>query len=159
MVKIKLIKNNLIQVIMKKIFLLSLSLVISTMIFSQQMGPAISWVDTSHDFGTIEESSGVQEHTFEFVNTGNEPLLLTNVKPSCGCTSADYSREPIAPGAKGFVKAGYDPKGRGTGNFNKSITVTTNETPNNQSYLRISGVVKVPQGTEQPTDGTTPNKQ
>jgi hypothetical protein len=128
---------------MKKIFLLSLVLIFSAIIYAQQTGPAISWISDSHDFGTITEDAGVQEWNFEFVNTGNEPLELKAVKPSCGCTSADWTKSPIGPGEKGFVKASYDPKGRGHGNFNKSITITTNEAQPT-SYLRISGNVLNP---------------
>ncbi|MDR2835382.1 MAG: DUF1573 domain-containing protein [Bacteroidales bacterium] len=125
---------------MKRMLLMSLALIFSAMIFAQQTGPAISWTSNSHDFGVVTEDGGPQEWSFEFVNTGNEPLVLQSVKPSCGCTSADWSKEPIQPGQKGFVKASYNPKGRGTGRFNKSITVTTNETQP-VSYLRIEGEV------------------
>lgn len=128
---------------MKRLLFTSLALIFSAMIFAQQNGPAISWIETVHDFGVVSEEAGLLECSFEFVNTGNEPLVLQSVKPSCGCTSADWSKEPVAPGAKGYVKAGYNPKGRGFGNFNKSITVTTNETQPT-SYLRITGDVPNP---------------
>lgn len=124
---------------MKKILLFAVSVVFSTMIFAQQSGPAISWDVTVHDFEVITEEGGLQTATFEFVNTGNEPLYITNVKASCGCTTPEWSKEPVQPGEKGYVKAAYNPSKR-PGKFNKSITVTTNEFQPT-SVLRIMGEV------------------
>ncbi|MDR2009662.1 MAG: DUF1573 domain-containing protein [Bacteroidales bacterium] len=124
---------------MKKILLFAVAVCFSVALFSQQSGPSISWEKVVHDFGTFNEDAGVQSYTFDFVNTGNEPLYITNVKPSCGCTGVDYSKEPIQPGGKGFVTAGYNPDKR-PGKFNKSINVTTNEFQPT-SVLRIMGEV------------------
>ncbi|PLX05985.1 MAG: hypothetical protein C0596_15950 [Marinilabiliales bacterium] len=124
---------------MKKILLFVGIVTISTLIFAQQSGPAISWDKTVHDFGKFNEADGKVVATFEFVNTGNEPLYITNVKASCGCTSPEWSKEPVKPGEKGYVKAAYDPNKR-PGKFNKSITVTTNEFQPT-SILRIMGEV------------------
>lgn len=124
---------------MKKILLIIGIVTISTLVFSQQNGPAVSWDKTVHDFGKFEEANGVVVATFEFVNTGNEPLFITNVRASCGCTSPEWSKEPVQPGAKGYVKAAYNPAKR-PGKFNKSITVTTNEFQPT-SVLRIMGDV------------------
>jgi hypothetical protein len=124
---------------MKKILLIIGIVAISTLVFAQQNGPAISWDKTVHDFGTFNEADGSVTATFEFVNTGNEPLFITNVKASCGCTSPEWSKEPVQPGAKGYVKAAYNPAKR-PGKFNKSITVTTNEFQPT-SVLRIMGEV------------------
>lgn len=124
---------------MKKILLIIGIVAISTLVFAQQNGPAISWDKTVHDFGTFNEADGSVTATFEFVNTGNEPLFITNVKASCGCTSPEWSKEPVQPGGKGYVKAAYNPAKR-PGKFNKSITVTTNEFQPT-SVLRIMGEV------------------
>ncbi len=124
---------------MKKILLCVGVVIISTMVFAQQSGPAISWDKTVHDFGKFDEADGKVVATFEFVNTGNETLYITNVKASCGCTSPEWSKEPVKPGAKGYVKAAYNPAKR-PGKFNKSITVTTNEFQP-ISVLRIMGDV------------------
>jgi formylmethanofuran:tetrahydromethanopterin formyltransferase len=124
---------------MKRILFFVFAIAFSTAIFAQQTGPAISWEETVFDFGTFKEEAGQQVHKFVFVNTGNEPLFLTNVKASCGCTATEYSKEPIQPGAKGYVTATYNPKGR-PGKFNKSITVTSNEFQPT-SVIRITGEV------------------
>ena len=88
--------------------------------------PVIQFENTTIDFGTIKEDGGKASRKFEFTNTGNQDLLLTSVKPGCGCTAADYTKTPVAPGQKGFIQATYDPYNR-PGNFHKNIKVTTNE--------------------------------
>lgn len=75
-----------------------------------------------HSFGVIQEDEGQVSTTFEFTNNENAPLIINSVKPSCGCTAADYTKEPILPGQKGYIKANYNPKNR-PGPFNKSIAV------------------------------------
>ena len=88
--------------------------------------PAIQFDNTTIDFGNIKEEGGKATGKFEFTNTGNQDLLLTSVKPGCGCTAADYTKTAIAPGQKGFISATYDPYNR-PGSFYKNIKVTTNE--------------------------------
>ena len=92
-----------------------------------------------HDFGTIQEKMGVVTHNFEFRNTGSEPLVISKVRTSCGCTVPEYSEEPIAPGAVGHVKITFNPSGR-PGKFSKSINVYTNTKPE-RTILRIIGEV------------------
>ena len=88
--------------------------------------PAIQFDKTTYDFGNIKEEGGKTTGKFEFTNTGNQDLLITSVKPGCGCTAADYTKTPVPPGGRGFINATYDPYNR-PGGFNKSIKVTTNE--------------------------------
>ncbi len=98
-----------------------------------------------HDFGTIKE--GVQaEYTFKFTNTGKEPLVISNVQASCGCTTPKWTKEPIKPGESGSVTAIYNSKGR-PGTFNKAVTITSNaKTP--QKVLFIKGNVEVESSNE-----------
>ncbi len=93
---------------------------------SQSASSGVAFEKTIHDFGTFNEADGKVETVFVFTNTSKENIVVTRVQASCGCTTPDWSKEPIAPGKKGFVKASYNPAGR-PGNFNKSITVTTNQ--------------------------------
>ena len=88
--------------------------------------PAIQFEKTTYEFGNIKEEGGKVTGKFEFTNTGNQDLLLTSVKPGCGCTAADYTKTPVPPGGRGFINATYDPYNR-PGPFNKNIKVTTNE--------------------------------
>ena len=112
----------------------------SVLVFAQQKSPSISWDKTSHNFETIKQEDGLVKYRFIFENTGNEPLVLLKVKAECGCTTVDYNKEPIAPGAKGFVEVSYDPKNH-SGIFDKKITVLTNGTLQPASILRITGEV------------------
>ena len=75
------------------------------------------------DFGKIKQGVPAT-HEFKFTNTGTVPLIITNVQASCGCTTPDWSRDPILPGGRGFIKATYS--AASAGNFNKTVTVTAN---------------------------------
>ncbi len=85
---------------------------------------AIEFEETVHDFGNIKEGEKV-EHIFKFKNTGETPLILTGVQPSCGCTASDYTKEPVAPGAEGTISLTFDSKGK-PGTVNKTATVKAN---------------------------------
>ncbi|MBS1615674.1 MAG: DUF1573 domain-containing protein [Bacteroidetes bacterium] len=84
----------------------------------------IDFKSESYDFGTVPEGPSA-EHVFLFKNTGKEPIVIQRVQPSCGCTAPDWSKEPIAPGKTGMVKATYGTQGR-PGHFEKTMTVFTN---------------------------------
>lgn len=93
---------------------------------------------TSHDFGEIKQGA-VVSHTFYFQNTGNVDLKIENVKPSCGCTTPDWTREAIPPGEKGFIKVEFDSKGK-SGIQRKTVTVVANTEPKS-TILTFSGEV------------------
>lgn len=80
--------------------------------------------DRVHDFGYIKESKGPVKHTFEVLNTGNKPLIITKVTASCGCTRPEFTTKPIKPGKKGKIKVTFSPIGR-PGAFNKQVKVFT----------------------------------
>lgn len=107
---------------MKKIILLVLG-ILPMIAYAQKA--QISFEATSHNFGTIAEQGGRVSHVFSFKNTGTLPLILTNVRAGCGCTTPEWSREPVAPGASGSIKVSFDPRNR-PGMFTKSITVNSN---------------------------------
>lgn len=85
----------------------------------------ISVEESTYDFGTIKEADGKVSHTFIVNNEGNAPLVMTRVIASCGCTTPEWTKEPIAPGKKGEVKVTYNPEGR-PGMFAKTISVYSN---------------------------------
>jgi hypothetical protein len=96
---------------------------------------------SSHSFGNIIEGQ-IATYEFKFTNTGTEPLELTNVRASCGCTTPKWPRELIQPGQTSVVRAEYNSSGR-PGTFSKNIFVTSNA---GQSTLTISGnVIKEPE--------------
>jgi hypothetical protein len=122
-------------------FLLAVSL-------ATAQSPVLSFETTDHDFGTVREEGGPISHEFVFTNNGKAPVVISNVKASCGCTTPSWTKEPVAPGQKGTIVAQYNPKNR-PGAFRKSITVTSNADPST-TVLYIKGNVnpkpKTPQG-------------
>lgn len=99
----------------------------------------IAFEKVQHNFGTFKEELGPQTVAFNFKNEGTVPLILNNVQASCGCTTPEWTREPVAPGAKGIIKVSYDPKNR-PGVFNKTIRVSSNA-ENADVVLTILGEV------------------
>lgn len=105
--------------------------------------PEIYFENTIHDFGTIEyKGDGTCE--FVFKNTGKEPLLLTNVKASCGCTTPTWPKSPINKGKKGTIVVKYNTKIIGA--FTKTIRVYSNA-KTSPVTLRITGTVEKPDTT------------
>lgn len=103
--------------------------------------PIITFDKTEHDFGTILQGERVT-YTFHFTNTGNTPLIISNVGSSCGCTVGDFSRTPVEPGKSGSIKATYDSKGH-HGFQSRTLTVISNTNPN-KTILRLKATVKTP---------------
>lgn len=96
-----------------------------------------NWSETSFDFGKIKQNVPAT-HEFTFVNKGNAPLVISSVQASCGCTVAEYSKEPVAPGQRGFVKATYNAAKGGV--FTKTVTINSN-TDQSVITLTIKGEV------------------
>lgn len=107
--------------------------------------PKLNFASTRHNFGTIKEEAGKQEAVFNFTNTGDSVLVITRVQSSCGCTAADYTKSPVPPGGKGFVRAVFDPRGYNS-RFAKSVTVYSNGKP--------AVIVLVIEGTVTPREKT-----
>ena len=126
---------------MKKSITLLLAMVICTpiIIFAQDAKSRIAFEKIQHNFGTFKEELGVQTVAFNFKNDGTVPLILNNVQASCGCTTPEWTREPVAPGAKGVIKVSYDPRNR-PGVFTKTIRVSSNA-ENADVVLTIQGEV------------------
>ena len=93
--------------------------------------------DLTFNYGKIRQNSDGR-HEFVFKNTGNDLLIITNVKSSCGCTVPTYPKGPVKKGGKGKIDVKYDTKRIGT--FNKTITVYSNA-KNSPIKLRIKGEV------------------
>lgn len=107
---------------------------------SKVSGPVITWEKNTHDFGDITQSEKV-EQTFAFTNTGNEPLIITNIQVTCGCTAPKWSRDPIAPGAKSEITIAFNPAGK-MGKQNKVITVVSNATNDDNKITFTANVVE-----------------
>ena len=111
---------------MKKAFLIPLLVIIPLIAIDAQTKVAsMSFEKEAHDFGKIKEADGPVTVNFEFTNTGSQPLIIKQVHASCGCTSPNWSKQPVLPGKSGFIGATYNPKSR-PGPFSKTVTVTSN---------------------------------
>ncbi|MEM0543091.1 DUF1573 domain-containing protein [Flavobacterium sp. j3] len=127
---------------MKKIVLI-VAVLINVAVFAQ-VGPKIEFKDKENtiDYGKVnkEDDNGVR--TFEFTNTGDEPLIITNVQSTCGCTVPSKPTEPIAPGQTGKIDVKYN---MNPGPIRKTITVETNAVNAEQGrvVLKIKGEVVV----------------
>lgn len=98
---------------------------------------SIEWQATTIDFGEIRHDVPVVAE-FRFKNPGMIPLLISDVKPSCGCTVADYPKQPVTGGAEGVIRVTFDAKE--TGYFAKTITVHSNA-QGGVTRLYIKGIV------------------
>ncbi len=113
---------------MKRLFLIFSLLMFGISLKSQVALTTMKVSETQHDFGTFKEEAGRQTYDFIVTNTGTEPLVIQNVVASCGCTTPEWTKQPIPAGAKGKITAIYDPKDR-PGMFNKNLSVYTNTNP------------------------------
>jgi len=98
----------------------------------------LTFTADTYDFGSIPQGTPVN-HVFSFKNTGTEPLVITSVTASCGCTTPEWPKEPVRPGATATIKAIFNAAAMGP--FTKTISVVSNANPN-QKVLIIKGEVK-----------------
>jgi hypothetical protein len=130
---------------MKKAFTLFLAAVL--LLTANAQPPAttadvLSLKESEFSFGTIPQGKPVY-HYFEFTNTGVFPMVVSNVQTSCGCTTPEWSKEPVAPGATAKIKVGYNAAAEG--HFEKFITISYNQ--NLTKQVKISGSVwRAPEG-------------
>jgi len=103
----------------------------------------IQWLDSARNFGKISEGQKLSV-SFRFKNTGNKPLVIQSVHPACGCTVADYPKEPIAPGQEGEITGEFNSDGR-EGQNHKEITVYTNTAVHTHNLVFDVDVVGKPQ--------------
>lgn len=130
---------------MKSLTVILLVQLLAFQVAAQEALPVITFEQTTHDFGTIKEEEGQKKYQFVFTNTGAQPLVVTRVNATCGCTTSDYTRQPVMTGDKGFIEVIYNPAGR-PGAFNKDVHVQTNgKNPN--VTLTIKGTVTAKQRT------------
>ena len=98
--------------------------------------PVITFEKTEHDFGKINEADGRVSVVFSFKNEGMAPLVLSNVRASCGCTTPTWTKEPVEPGQSGSITVTYNPNGR-PGRFQKTVTITSNASePTKKVYIK-----------------------
>jgi hypothetical protein len=108
---------------------------------AKQSDKVVTVDKTVFDFGTISEDGGPKGATFMVINKTDAPILITNARKSCGCTSDPvWTKTPIESGKTGTVSMDFDPKGR-PGPFDKTVTIFTNSTPD-RITVHITGTVQ-----------------
>ena len=98
------------------------------------------WTASTHDFGKIKQGVPVT-YEFKFTNKGKTPLVITNAQGSCGCTTPNWTRDPVMPGGEGVVKATFN--AMAVGPFDKTVSVTAN-VDGGVVVLHIKGEVEAP---------------
>jgi hypothetical protein len=127
---------------MKKIFVFVFALFSLSLLKAQNASETIELKEMEFDFGSIPQGKPVY-HFFDITNKTNAPLKLENVSASCGCTTPEWNRQPIAAGATDKIKVGYNAAAEG--HFEKFITITYNG--NQTKQIKIKGNVwKAPVG-------------
>lgn len=116
-----------------------------------KIGPKLEFEAESVDFGEITQGSD-PFRTIKIKNVGDEPLLITNARGSCGCTVPTVPKKPIAPGESAEMKVRYDTKR--LGKINKTVTLTTNEKSPNRTIRVVGQINPKPEGT--PTKQSNP---
>lgn len=120
---------------MKKIF----AGLFLTASFAFATAQTISFDKTTYDYGTVK--NGADGHTmFTVKNTGDKPLIISKVQASCGCTTPEWSQDPIMPGKTAQIKVGYNTTI--VGPFTKIIEVYSNDPANSRSVINIKGTVE-----------------
>lgn len=137
---------------MKKILFLVVAILVNAAAFAQtpksapQSGPKIEFIKsgTTIDYGKVSKDSDDGMRTFEFKNTGDAPLIITNVQSTCGCTVPSKPKEPILPGKTGKIDVKYN---MNPGPIRKTITVESNAVnyENGRVPLTIKGEVIIKQ--------------
>lgn len=132
---------------MKKYLIVMFCAVLAVSAYAQQAkpvaakenGPVLTFEKNTHDFGDIVQGDKV-EQLFKFTNTGNEPLIITNIQVTCGCTAPEWPRNPIMPGGKGEIKIAFNSAGK-IGRQNKTVTVVSNAVNDGNTISFVTNIL------------------
>ena len=103
--------------------------------------PAISFAEEEHDFGTIINGTPV-ETKFSYTNTGDSPLVVSDIKSTCGCTvPSDWNKDPLAPGETAEFTVKFNGRGTPGNQVSKVITLTTN-TESGKEQVKIKAFIE-----------------
>lgn len=105
-------------------------------------GPKITFQEASHEFGDIFQGDRVT-HTFTYENTGTDPLIISDVRTTCGCTATNWDREPLAPGETANITVNFNSTGK-MGMQNKVVTILSNATNSSERIKITANVQKKP---------------
>ena len=131
---------------MNKLLFTFLALLISVSVMAQsatetakKTGPKVTFEESEYDFGDIQQGEKV-EHVFTFENSGTEPLILSNVTTTCGCTATDWPRDPVAPGQTASIKVVFNSAGK-MGRQNKVVTIVSNAVNAQEKVSMVGNVL------------------
>ncbi len=110
-------------------------------------GAKLTFEESTYEFGDINQGDRV-EHVFKYTNAGTEPLILSNVKTTCGCTVPTFSREPLAPGSSDEILVKFNSAGK-MGQQNKVITITSNASNSTERIKIVGNVLAKPAEAEE----------
>jgi hypothetical protein len=127
---------------MKKLLLLTVVMVLAIAAQAQkQAGAQLTWENSNHNFGEVVLGDKV-EHTYKFTNTGNEPLIITNVQPSCGCTlPKSWPRDPIMPGDKGELVIAFNSAAKPLGKLERTTAIISNAVNEGANQIKFSAII------------------
>jgi hypothetical protein len=145
---------------MNKMLLLALGLAFAgsytaqaqTAATTKTAGAQIKFTEEKYDFGSIKQGD-VVDHVFKFKNTGTQPLVISNVQASCGCTIPDWTKEPVAPGKTGMISAKFNSAGK-MGMQTKVLTIESNSAAG-AATVSLVGEVKDPTAASATADVNT----
>ena len=118
---------------MKRLLSLFSFILLAVAVQAQTAAEGLDVKETTYDFGSIPQGKPVY-HTFQVINNSKTPLKLDNVQASCGCTTPEWSKDPIAPGATSTIKVGYNAAAEG--GFEKAVTITYNGNITKQIFVK-----------------------
>lgn len=124
---------------MKKIIYSAIFLFAFSMMANAQQVTLKNIKDNTLDYGKIKQNAN-GERVVQFKNTGDKPLIISNVQSTCGCTVPSWPKDPIMPGKKGEVKIVYNTKNAGT--INKTITINSNDPKTPALAVHVTGMVE-----------------
>lgn len=124
---------------MKKTIILFTLAIFSVSSYAQNKAPKFSFVKETISLGKIPQGVPAMT-TFEFKNEGLQPLIISEVKPTCGCTATEFTKVPVKQGQKGFIKVNYNAATFGP--FNKTITIISNSTEPSKVITLTGEVLK-----------------
>ncbi len=138
---------------MKKYSILGVLVLIGSLAFAQEAkqqtpavkvdGPVLTLEANTYDFGNITQGE-VVERIFKFKNTGNQPLIITNIQTSCGCTTPEWPRDPIMPGTSGEIKVGFNSAGK-MNKQTKTLPILSNSITDASITFTTEVIAKEPQ--------------
>lgn len=132
----------------KSVFLATVFLLVCRCLGAQEQQPVLVFDTQEWDFGTVDEANGPVTHTFSFRSLSPEPVQIDHVATSCGCTTVEYSADPVATGGSGYLTVVFDPA-RSEGFVMREVEVYTK---NRKGYAHLSvsaNVIPIPKGLSQ----------